>query len=238
MGDLLDVCVPTGNFGNILAAFFAKRMGVPLGRLICASNRNNVLTAFFEDGKYDRNRPFYTTSSPSMDILISSNLERLLYLYTDAQYTANCMHLLQQSGCYEITTALHTALLTDFYGVCANEEACYAAIREALEKTGHLIDPHTAVAYACAQTYRNNTGSTAPLLIVSTASPYKFAQDVLSALDGKKHDASFQTMQQLSTITNTLIPKPLAALNHQTPRFTGSIQISQMEDKVRSFVQA
>ena len=236
-GDTLDVCVPTGNFGNILAAYFAKRMGLPLGRLVCASNRNHVLTDFFQSGKYDRNRPFYTTSSPSMDILISSNLERLLYLLTNAEYTSDCMRRLNEMGFYEISDALLQTLHRDFIGAFADEATCAEAIRTAFAKNNLLIDPHTAVAYACAKQYQAQTGSDTPMLIVSTASPYKFAQDVLGALDQKKHPASFLTMEMLSAQTETEIPLPLKALKEKTVRFTATVGVDQMKQCVLEFAR-
>lgn len=236
-GDTLDVCVPTGNFGNILAAYFAKRMGLPLGRLVCASNRNHVLTDFFQSGKYDRNRPFYTTSSPSMDILISSNLERLLYLLTNAEYTSDCMRRLNEMGFYEISDALLQTLHRDFIGAFADETTCAEAIRTAFAKNNLLIDPHTAVAYACAKQYQAQTGSDTPMLIVSTASPYKFAQDVLGALDQKKHPASFLTMEMLSAQTETEIPLPLKALKEKTVRFTATVGVDQMKQCVLEFAR-
>ena len=237
-GDPLDVCVPTGNFGNILAAYFAKKIGLPLGRLICASNRNHVLTDFFTSGKYDRNRPFYTTSSPSMDILISSNLERLLYLNTNAEYTADCMRRLNEMGFYEISDALLQALRRDFIGEYADEDACVKAIRTAFSKNNLLIDPHTAVAYSCAKAYQAKEGKKTQMLIVSTASPYKFAQDVLGALDGKKHPASFLTMELLSAQTKTDIPKPLKDLQEKAVRFTATVGVDQMKECVTEFARS
>ena len=183
-GDLLNVVVPTGNFGNILAAYYAKMMGVPLGKLICASNINKVLTDFIRTGVYNRNRQFYPTTSPSMDILISSNLERLLYLLTgedDAQirewFTA-----LAEKGTYEVTDAVKAKLTEQFYGGFCDDAETKATIAELYQKYGYTCDTHTAVAVKVYEDYRKETGDTTKTLIASTASPFKFSASVLDAL--------------------------------------------------------
>jgi len=192
-GDLLNVVVPTGNFGNILAAYYAKMMGVPLGKLICASNINKVLTDFIRTGVYNRNRQFYPTTSPSMDILISSNLERLLYLLTgedDAQirewFTA-----LAEKGTYEVTDAVKAKLTEQFYGGFCDDAETKATIAELYQKYGYTCDTHTAVAVKVYEDYRKETGDTTKTLIASTASPFKFSASVLDALGKKPADGRF-----------------------------------------------
>ena len=233
-GDPLDVTVPTGNFGNILAAFYAKRMGLPLGRLVCASNENCVLTDFLQNGTYSRLRPFYTTSSPSMDILISSNLERLLFALSDAKTTAGYMKTLNETGSYTVSPALFRAITDVFSGLCANESQGADCIRETFERTGCLIDTHTAVALSCADRYRAEHADQC-MLTVSTASPYKFAHDVLSALDGEPHEAGFAAVDALCEKTGAPIPAPLNSLRSKAFRFTDVTDPDSMIEHVRAF---
>ena len=179
----MDVAVPTGNFGNILAAWYAKRMGLPIGRLICASNRNRVLADFFGERRYDRNRPFYKTESPSMDILVSSNLERLVFHATgeDPNRTSSLMSDLASRGSYSLSAA-EAAALSDFRAGWAEEADSAAAIRRLFEDAGYLIDPHTAVAVAVLDAMRSESGETRPTLVASTASPFKFPASVARAI--------------------------------------------------------
>ena len=210
-GERINVVVPTGNFGNILAAYYAKNMGVPIGRLICASNENKVLYDFFATGKYDRNRDFKLTSSPSMDILISSNLERLIYLISgnDAAKNADLMNALSQSGSYEITEQMK-AQLTDFYGNYADEQETAERIKEMFDHTGYVLDPHTAVASAVYKKYVADTKDTAVTVIASTASPYKFTRNVMNAIDSKYDDMSdFELVDELSKIGSVVVPKAI-----------------------------
>ncbi len=181
--DLMDVAVPTGNFGNILAAWYAKRMGLPIGRLICASNRNRVLADFFGERRYDRNRPFYKTESPSMDILVSSNLERLVFHATgeDPSRTADLMRDLASRGSYALSEA-EAAALSDFRAGWAEEAEAAAAARRIFEDSGYLIDPHTAVAVAVLESMREADGLSQPTLVASTASPFKFPSSVARAI--------------------------------------------------------
>ncbi|MGY3766344.1 threonine synthase [Vagococcus vulneris] len=183
-GDLMNVSVPTGNFGNILAAYYAKQIGLPIGRLICASNKNNVLTDFFMEGIYDKNREFYVTNSPSMDILISSNLERLLWHVSnqDSKLITDLMQKLRQTGCYEISNDLKNKISQDFYGGFANERLIERTIKETFYDDQLVIDPHTAVAKAIAEQYAYVTDDDASMLVVSTASPFKFPQAILNAV--------------------------------------------------------
>lgn len=220
-GEKIDVSVPTGNFGNIFAAYLAKKMGLPIGKLICASNRNNILTDFIRTGVYDRNRPFYTTMSPSMDILISSNLERLLWLIQGPEKTAECMKKLAETGRYEVSKEVKDIIARDFEGYFSTEEETLETIKNTFEKYGYLIDTHTAVALAAS--YKADNG--AVTVTASTASPYKFAPDVLCALTGKKTENSdfFLIQRTLFEKSGAKVPAPLAALEGKTRRFDTSI---------------
>ena len=235
-GDLLNVVVPTGNFGNILAAYYAKMMGVPLGKLICASNINKVLTDFIRTGVYNRNRQFYPTTSPSMDILISSNLERLLYLLTgedDAQirewFTA-----LAKKGTYEVTDAVKAKLTEQFYGGFCDDAETKATIAELYQKYGYTCDTHTAVAVKVYEDYRKETGDTTKTLIASTASPFKFSASVLDALGKKPADGTdeYDMVELLHEVSSMEIPQSLAALKTKPRRFDGSIDKSEMQQFV------
>lgn len=201
-GDMMNVVVPTGNFGNILAAYYAKNMGLPIGKLICASNENKVLYDFFATGIYDRNRDFILTTSPSMDILISSNLERLIYKISGTEEkNREMMEALSQNGRYEITEEMKEQL-ADFYGNYATEEEGADVIRTIYEKTGYVIDTHTAVAAAVYEKYKKDTGDTTATVIASTASPYKFARSVLHAIDATQFDA-LTDMEQIDALCET-----------------------------------
>ena len=208
-GEKLNIAVPTGNFGNILAAYYAKQMGLPVGKLICASNENKVLFDFFRTGCYDKNRPFILTSSPSMDILISSNLERLIYHIcgNDPEKTRGFMELLAKEGRYEITDAMREGL-ADFYGNYASEEEAAAAIRHLYQSEGYVIDTHTAVAAAVCSKYRNETGDDGKILVASTASPFKFARSVAKAigLSGLPED-DFALIDLLAEKTGMTVPR-------------------------------
>ncbi|MCI8353505.1 MAG: threonine synthase [Lachnospiraceae bacterium] len=206
-GEKINVAVPTGNFGNILAAFYAKQMGLPIHRLICASNENKVLFDFFASGTYDRNREFVLTSSPSMDILISSNLERLIYQIAgnDADTNAELMEDLKREGRYEITPDMQKAL-TDFYGNYAKEQETADTIRSLYEKTGYVTDTHTAVASCVYQKYRQETGDDRVTLIASTASPYKFTGSVMKALCGESGLGDFELADRLSQLSGIPVP--------------------------------
>lgn len=222
MGDKVNVCVPTGNFGNILAAYIAKQMGLPVGKLVCASNQNNVLTDFFQQGGvYDRNRPFYTTDSPSMDILISSNLERLLF-YVSGQndaLVAKMMEELNQTGRYEVPAELRARLADDFDAGCCDDVQTAQTIRDLFAREGYLLDTHTAVAVKVYADYRARTGDQTPVVIASTASPFKFCGPVAAALGKQVDTASVSQLDELSALTGVPAPAPLAALAGRTPRF-------------------
>ena len=209
--ETINVVVPTGNFGNILAAYYAKQMGVPIGKFICASNENKVLYDFFCTGCYDRNREFMLTNSPSMDILISSNLERLIYRIAgnDAEKNRNLMENLVQKGHYEITEDMKAAL-GEFYGNYASEEETAEAIKNLYEKTGYVMDTHTAVASSVYEKYRKETGDTTKTVIASTASPFKFTRSVMNAIDGKfEAMGDFELVDELSRLAKRAVPKAI-----------------------------
>ncbi len=237
MGETLDVCVPTGNFGNIFAAYIAKRMGLPLGRLVCASNTNNVLTEFLSTGVYDRNRKFYATMSPSMDILISSNLERLLYLMVGHEKTAAYMKALNETGRYEITADELARIRETFIGYYTDEKGTAEVIRDIYTRDGYLCDTHTAVAVGAAKQYREEVGGARQLLVASTASPYKFAYDVYAAACGKSADDELAALDALTEATGVAIPAPLAGLAAREVRFKTEIEVTDMVREVLAFAQ-
>ena len=231
-GDRINICVPTGNFGNIFAAYIAKCAGLPVGQLICASNCNNVLTGFFDTGVYDRNREFHTTMSPSMDILISSNLERLLYLVGGSARTADYMKKLSEAGRYTVDEDIKEKLSEEFYGTFCDESATEFTIKTVFERHHYLCDTHTAVGLNCALKYLGTSGDTRRILVASTASPYKFAPSVYKALTGQKPEGEFETIEALSRLTGTPIPRPLATLMNKEIRFTRVIDPENMVGEV------
>jgi threonine synthase len=237
-GDQMNVCVPTGNFGNILAAYYAKRMGLPIARLICASNQNNVLTDFIQTGVYDRNRPFYNTISPSMDILISSNLERLLHAMAKgkAAEVREYMDALKQHGSYRVRPELFQKIESQFYAGFCDDATTKKTIRQVWDSAKYLIDPHTAVAVHVLAQYRAETGDKTPSVIVSTASPFKFCDSVLSALGQTKFQEGTEILDQLSKLTGVPAPLPLARLNQSTVRFRGCTSKEQMTEKVLELI--
>lgn len=231
-GEKMNVVVPTGNFGNILAAYYAKRMGVPIGKLICASNANNVLTDFLKTGTYDKNRDFYTTYSPSMDILISSNLERLLFHLSgenDAQIR-EYMNALAADGKYTVSDDIKSAIFEDFAAGFTNDELTLETINETYSKRDYLLDTHTAVAVKVYNDYAEKTADDTPTVIAATASPYKFSKSVLTALYGENESLDeFSMTDVLSEKTHTDIPAPLAGLKDKKVRFTSVSEIADME---------
>lgn len=233
MGEKIDFCVPTGNFGNILAAYYAKCMGVPVRKLICASNRNDVLTQFIRTGVYDRNRPFHTTMSPSMDILISSNLERLLYLCSGSDETVRgYMKQLNETGRYSVSPELHAKICESFACGCCDEPSTADTIRRVFTERGYLIDTHTAVAWNVLEKYREAAHDNTPAVVVSTASAFKFCASVLTALGVTEHENGTQILRQLSEKTGCPAPKPLAALEGKTVRFRHVSEKDQMAQAV------
>jgi len=237
-GQTVNFCVPTGNFGNILSAWYAWQMGVPIGKLICASNSNNVLTGFLRDGVYDRNRPFHNTISPSMDILISSNLERLLLSLTlDAGEVKGYMEQLAASGRYEVREALKSKLQKRFAAYCCDDQETKRTIRRIYDQNGYLIDPHTAVAFSALEQYRREAGDDTPCVVVSTASPFKFCPSVLEALGETRMAPGLEVLDQLSARTGASVPAPLASLRGKQVRFTRTVEKDNMADAVRSLLE-
>ena len=225
LGEKVDVTVPTGNFGNIFAAYIAKCMGLPIDTLVCASNKNNILTDFLNTGVYDRNRTFYTTMSPSMDILISSNLERLLYLIAGPEKTASYMKQLSETGRYEVDADVLGEIQKNFRAYYCDEERCSATIRGLFRKYSYVLDPHTAVAVYAAERFIADYQTGHKNIVASTASPYKFAADVLRSLDKPTSGLSDkEILETLSQTAKTDIPTPLAALFQKKVRFTDSIE--------------
>ena len=239
MGDKVNFCVPTGNFGDILAAYYAKRMGLPVGKLICASNCNDVLTDFLRTGVYDRNRPFHNTMSPSMDILISSNLERLLFDLSgenDAQIR-EYMDALAQSGRYEVSDAIKAALAEQYWGGFCDEAGTSAAIAKYYKEYGYLIDTHTAVAASVMEQYRAATGDKTPTVFVSTASPYKFCDSVLNAIGETPVGDGVELLDQLHEKTGVAIPRRLAELKGKARRFDLTCEKPGMDKVVLDFLK-
>ena len=235
-GETFNVCVPTGNFGNIFAAYLAKRMGLPIGKLICASNSNNILPDFLQTGTYDRNRPFHLTMSPSMDILISSNLERLLYFTAGSEKTAAYMKQLNTEGKYTVDADVKAAIDETFAGYFATEKQTEQTIHTYFERHGYLCDTHTAVALCCAAQYQNHTGDFAPMVVDSTASPYKFANDVYHAVTGEPASDELAALKELSAKTDTEIPYPLAGLAKRKVRFDTVIDAKDMLSEVYKYL--
>lgn len=233
-GDKINIVVPTGNFGNILAGYYAKKMGVPVNKLICASNANNVLTDFIRTGIYDRNRPFHTTISPSMDILISSNLERLLYHLcgeNDAQIR-EWFGALAQSGRYEVTDEVKAVLKDEFYAGCCDDAQTKSCIKEIYDKYSYTCDTHTAVAVKVYEDYKAATGDTTKTVIASTASPYKFSGSVLEAIGADTHADEFALVEKLNEASRLPVPSSLAALKNKEIRFSETVDKSEMKDYV------
>ena len=236
LGDKINIVVPTGNFGNILAGYYAKHMGVPVNKLICASNANNVLTDFIKTGIYDRNRPFHTTISPSMDILISSNLERLLYHLSgsdDAQIR-EWFCSLSKTGRYEVTDEVKKAIADEFYAGCCDDEQTKACIKEIYDEYSYTCDTHTAVAVKVYKDYAAATGDKTKTVIASTASPYKFSGSVLAAIGKDTNADEFGLVDELAEVSKIPVPASLAALKDKEVRFTKVIDKADMKDYIYS----
>lgn len=237
-GETLDVTVPTGNFGNILAAYYAKQMGAPIGRLICASNENKVLYDFFATGIYDRNRDFILTSSPSMDILISSNLERLIYRIAGGseEKTRELMKELSTEGSYTVTDEMREKI-SDFYGGYATEEETAGTIRALYEKTGYVLDTHTAVAACVCQKYRKENGNGRKNMVVSTASPFKFTRSVMTALNPDHEKLTdFEMIDELSRIAGVRVPRAIEDIRTAPVRHTTVAEADKMAEAVEAFL--
>ena len=238
-GEPVNFCVPTGNFGNILSAFYAKEMGLPIGRLLCASNSNNVLTDFIATGKYDRNRPFYNTVSPSMDILISSNLERLLYLLSggDDKLVAGYMKELSDTGCYQVSEEMRKKIQSVFVGGFSSEAETEATIGKMMDEHKYLIDTHTAVAFHVLEQYRKETGDQTKTVVASTASPFTFCDAVLDALNVTDKATGTALLDQLAEVSGMPAPQPLATLKDKQVRFTSWTEKEQMRAVVTDFLK-
>ena len=234
MGHKVNFCVPTGNFGDILAGYLAKQLGLPVGMLLCASNANNVLTDFINTGVYDRRRPLHKTVSPSMDILVSSNLERLLYLVSgDTRLVAKLMQELNTQGHYTVPEKLLKDIQSQFYAGCCDDAGAKAAIGRAWKEYGYLCDTHTATAWAVAEDYVNQTGDKTPMVVLSTASPYKFPAAVLSSLEESDLTDEFEQMERLCTLTGVPIPRNLTGLQEKKRLHNSVIP----KEKMLTFVQ-
>ena len=237
-GDKINAVVPTGNFGNILAAFYAKNMGLPINKLICASNENKVLYDFFTTGEYDRNREFVLTTSPSMDILISSNLERLIYRIAgnSAKKNSELMESLKNTGKYEITPEMK-AQLSDFYGNYATEAEDAATIKKLYEDTGYVIDTHTAVAATVYEKYKKETGDDTVTVIASTASPYKFTRSVMDAIDSKYDSMTdFELVDELSKISNVAVPQAIEDIRTAPVLHDTVCEVNEMSSSVKKIL--
>ncbi|MBR6665709.1 MAG: threonine synthase [Lachnospiraceae bacterium] len=237
-GEAINVVVPTGNFGNILAAFYAKNMGLPIAKLICASNDNKVLYDFFSTGTYDRNREFMLTTSPSMDILISSNLERLIYRIAgnDAEKNAALMAALNGTGKYEITEDMKKEL-QDFYGNYASEAETAETIKDLYEDCGYVIDTHTAVAASVYDKYVKETGDKTKTVIASTASPYKFTRSVMEAIDSKYASmGDFELVDELCKLANVAVPNAIEEIRSAQVRHNNICEVDEMQQVVRNFL--
>ena len=235
LGDKVNFSVPTGNFGDILAGYLAKRLGLPVGTLICASNANNVLTDFIRTGTYDRRRPLYKTTSPSMDILVSSNLERLLYLLSsDTALVAGLMGRLNREGSYTVPDSLLSAIQAEFWAGCCDDARAEEIMGRVYRDYGYLCDPHTASGWAAAEDYVNQSGDHTPMVVLSTASPYKFPAAVLRAVGVEAKGDEYAQMRQLTEATGVPIPGNLSSLQGKPERHTGVIAKEEMLNYVLS----
>ena len=235
-GDEVNVVVPTGNFGNILASYYAMLMGLPIKKFICASNSNNVLTDFINTGIYDRKRKFYTTISPSMDILVSSNLERMLYILSDGddKKVKSYMTALKTEGKYEVDSNIKAKLSDKFFGGFCDEPSTQNTIKELYEQSDYLADTHTAVAVNVYEQYVKATADDTPVILASTASPYKFSKSVLSSIipESEISESEFDMVEQLNQLTGVEIPKPLAQLKNKAIRFSSVTAVEDMPQYV------
>ena len=236
LGDAVNFSVPTGNFGDILAGLLAKHLGLPVGMLICASNANNVLTDFIRTGTYDKRRALLKTTSPSMDILVSSNLERTLYLLSggNCQLVAGLMRQLNTEGIYTVPADLKAAMDAEFWADCCDDDGAAAIIGKVWAEHGYLMDTHTASGWAAAQNYVNQTGDTRPMVVLSTASPYKFPAAVLEAIGGDLTGDEFDQMERLEAVTQVPAPKNLSTLKGKPQRHLNVIDKDKMLEYVLS----
>ncbi|MCI6652223.1 MAG: threonine synthase [Ruminococcus sp.] len=237
LGDKINVVVPTGNFGNILAAYYACCMGLPINKFICASNKNNVLTDFINTGVYDKNRQFYATASPSMDILVSSNLERLLYMFSgnDDKLVAEWMTQLKTTGKYEVTPEVKEKITSQFFGGYCDDDNTKSTIKKLFEDEKYLCDTHTSVAINVYNQYVEKTGDKTPVVIASTASPYKFSHSVLEAVSPELIcDDEFEMVERLNKVSGAEVPKPIAELKNLEVRFNNVTEADKMPEYVKN----
>ena len=237
-GEPVNIVVPTGNFGNILAAYYAYRMGIPVNRFVCASNRNRILTDFFSTGNYDMQRPFYLTNSPSMDILISSNLERLLYHLSggNGEEISRLMTSLDENKSYHVSSEIRSGM-EKFWGGCATVEETNETIGTMYRDNGYLFDTHTAVAYKVYGDYVKETGDTTPTIIASTASPYKFAESVALSIGLEERPNGFEYIREIEEKTGVPVPAALRDLDKKPVRHGSGIEISDMQKAVEDSVR-
>ena len=237
LGEAIHFVVPTGNFGNILAGWYAKHMGLPVARLICASNENNVLTDFIRTGTYNKNRPFHITASPSMDILVSSNLERLLCALSGSDAETACyMQQLRETGSYTVSAALLGKIQSEFSCGFCDDGQTRTEIGSVYREHNYLMDTHTAVAYKVLCSYRAETGDETPAVVVSTASPFKFCDHVLRAIGGNADAPGVKLIDRLSVQTGMPVPAPLAGLAGRETRFGGCVEKTEMPQAVEQFL--
>jgi len=235
MGDEVNFSVPTGNFGDILAGYLAKKLGLPVGKLICASNANNVLTDFIRTGTYDRRRPLHKTISPSMDILVSSNLERLLYLMTqDTELVASLMQQLNTEGFYNVPADLQKAIGEEFWAGYCDDARAHKTIGNVFAQQHYLCDTHTAAGWAVAEDYVRQTGDQRPMVVLSTASPYKFPAAVLSSLENSSETDEFKQMDRLTELSGVAIPSNLQGLQQKKELHTDVIPKDRMLEYVKN----
>lgn len=240
MGEQVSFCVPTGNFGDILAGYYAMKMGLSVKKLICASNANDVLTEFFHTGTYNRCRPFFTTVSPSMDILISSNLERLIFDVSGRNdgYVSSCMQQLKGNGCYSVTPEILEDLKKIFWAGCCDEAGTKAQIGRVWQQHGYLMDTHTAVAHQVLEQYRAEAGAEENVVVVSTASPFKFCNAVLEGMGESPEASGLLALDKLEKVSRIPAPGPLSALRSAEVRFDQSVEKEQMTAVVESFLSS
>ena len=236
-GDKVDFCVPTGNFGNILAAYYAKRMGLPVGNLVCASNDNNVLTDFLDTGVYSLDRKFVKTTSPSMDILISSNLERLLFEFAgrDGDVVSEWMKELREKRSYDIGGERLLEIRGTFYGGCALQDEYAGTLARVYEEYGYLCDPHTAVAFNVAEQYAADVDSDAPMVVVGTASPVKFASTVLEAIGETVPADDAAALRKMEEVTAFPVPESVYALYKAEERFDKAVNVDEVNKCILDF---
>ena len=239
LGDKINFCVPSGNFGNCLAGYFAKMMGLPIDKFICASNKNNILTDFFMNGKYDANREFYKTNAPAMDILVSSNLERLVWFMSgkDGNKVREYMDNLNAEGIYEVDQETYEKIKDQFKAGYLNEDEVLETIKECFNETGYLLDTHTAIGYGVLKRYQKNSGDNTKTILLSTASPYKFPESVYKAIYGKEIDV-YSAIEQLNKKTGVDIPKGLVGIKDREVLHKIQIDKSEIIDFIKAEIEA